>query len=142
MNKKSIRFYTLLLSLAFLIPGSVGLIYTDWVSKSYEPVVAKVQHIKKYKVGAGRKATTQYDATITYRVDDTTYKTLLKKCGPSMKKGDHIEVYYNPQKPGKVVSVELNKSMWFMFLYLALITFVCGSVLFILSGIFSGRSVK
>lgn len=113
--------------LVLCIGGSARLIYLNSISKEYIETTARIENIEiiKNKKRSG-KDETSYKVTVSYMVDDVPYQRLLSSYASSMSVGDDISIFYNPQNPSEILSMDIQR-------ILSMVVAICGCIVLLIS---------
>lgn len=95
--------------LGLLIGGTCFYLHVSNMEKEYKSVVAKIVNIEKHTERRNGKIRTDYDVTVSYQVNDSTYTRELHEYSSSMEIGGNVTLMYNPADPSEVHSTDVLK---------------------------------
>ena len=94
-----------LFALVFLVIGIAGKVNLDTFMGKAEKTEARITRIEEYYTRNSKgKRVKKHDVYVQYTVDGKTYNSELDSYNSSMYESKIIEVYYDPDRPGKIMS--------------------------------------
>ena len=117
--------------LIFSIIGIFTIVEFNNFAASAESTTAEITRIETYTTrGRKGKIKTHHNVFIEYSVDGVTYNTQLDYYSSFMREGGTIEVYYDPEKPGKARGNDFSVSIIFVAigLFFALVGVLVGAI--------------
>lgn len=133
--RKTIKNKALLNRLALILANVIGLgllvggmclfSYVSEIEKAYKPVIATIENIEQHSIRRDGKTRVHHDVTVSYQVNDSTYRRQLNEYSSSMEVGGSVGLMYNPAEPSEVHSTEIGK-------VIAIVLMVVGAVVLLM----------
>lgn len=112
-KKTSINWIFAVIGVALIITGSVLLTRAESFKKNAVETEATITKIESYEDSDGD---TQYNVLVEFYVDDTKLEGSLGYHASGMKKGQTIQIFYNPDDPHDFKSASEDLWMFVVFI--------------------------
>lgn len=120
-KRRSVRSTFYILGIFFIFLGGIffgagcGVIVSDInFKKTADKTQAVILEIERYTYRSGGKNKTRGHVTIAYEVNGKDYVQELSEYNSSMRKGEEIDIYYNPDDPNDFRTCSLTIPVVFM----------------------------
>ena len=112
-KKTSINWIFAVIGVALIITGSVLLARAESFKKNAVETEATITKIESYEDSDGD---TQYNVLVEFYIDDTKLEGSLGYHASGMKKGQTIQIFYNPDDPHDFKSA--SKDLWMFVVFI------------------------